>query len=169
VNFWRFRLPPATVPEKSVATYDREILSVTIPKDLVSCNDNPSSQEKGDGEGSVSDHSGIDLEGETEEERMQREVLEDLESFGSPRRIRSPLRSSPSPRAPSRGASESEIDLEKLQHEVLEDLECFGSPRRRSASCTQALSFAGQKRAGPHQEFFRSVGSWVGGFSVYVQ
>lgn len=174
VNFWRFRLPPATVPEKSVATYDLEILSVTTPKDLVSCNDNPSIQEKGDGEGgSMSDHSGIDLEGETEEERMQREVLEDLESFGSPRRIRSPLRSSsgsPSPRAPSRAAaSESEIDLEKLQHEVLEDLECFGSPRRRSASCTQALSFAGQQRAGSHQDFLRSVGSWVGGFSVYVQ
>ncbi|KAG0630097.1 hypothetical protein M758_1G153700 [Ceratodon purpureus] len=170
VDFWRFRLPPTTVPEKSAATYSYGILSVTIPKTLVPCNDNLDMQEKSDGEHSLNDHSGTDLEGETEEERMQREVLEDLESFGSPRRARSPSRSSSaSPRALSRKDSESEIDQEKLQQAVLEDLECFGSPRRRSASCPQALNFAEQQRAGPHQDFFRSVGSWVGGFSVYVQ
>jgi len=172
----RFRLPPTAVPEKSVASYEREFLSVTIPKVPVSCND---SQEKNDDEDSTTfaddpkngldDHSDAEFEGETEEERMQREVLEDLESFGSPRRVRSsPRRSSSSPSSPSPIPSkgfESDVDLEKLQYEVLEDLESFGSPSRRSASCTQSLNF---QRTGS-QDFFRSVGSWVGGFSVPVQ
>ena len=156
-------MPPTTVPEKSAATYDHEMLYVTIPKVSVSCNDNLDIQEKSNGES--------DVEGETEEERMQREVLEDLESFGSPRRVRSASRStSPSAsKTVARKSFESEIDQEKLQREVLEDLECFGSPRRRSASCTQSVSFNGHERPGSHQDFFRSVGSWVGGFTVHVQ
>lgn len=159
-------MPPTTVPEKSVASYEHEFLSVTIPKLLVPCNDDLEHQGKNDGDSADDAKNGSDteFEGETDEERMQREVLEDLESFGSPRRIRSSPRSSPSPRK----SFESEVDLEKLQHEVLEDLESFGSPRRRSARCTQSLNFACQQRTGS-QDFFRSVGSWVGGFTVSVQ
>jgi HSP20 family molecular chaperone IbpA len=140
VNYWRFRLPSTTVPEKAVASYEHDHLSVMIPKVVVSCNDN-------------------DLDSdETEEARMQRELLEDLESFGSPRRVRpsSPRSSSTSPR------KQDSEDMEKLQHEVLEDLESFGSPRQRrnSVSCTQSSN---------NPDFFRSVGFWVGGFSVPVQ
>jgi len=110
-----------------------------IPKIVISCNNNDDLDEK-----------------ETEEARMQRELLEDLESFGSPRRVRSSPRTSP-----RKGSPETE-DMEKLQHEVLEDMESFGSPRQRknSISWTQSSN---------NPDFFRSVGFWVGGFSVPVQ
>jgi HSP20 family molecular chaperone IbpA len=182
VDFWRFRLPSTTLPEKSAASYDRGTLSVTIPKVLVPCsedrnrvnsNENSDTSLSHDADESVKvvqetqpfhDHLDTEMDKfETDEERMQREVLEDLESFGSPRRARySPCTSRSSIPQPAK----SYTDPEKIQ-EVLDDLECFGSPRRsRSVSCTQ--SFAQQSR-GAHQDFFRSVGSWVGGFSVYVQ
>jgi len=177
VDLWRFRLPPTTLPEKSFARYDHGTLFITIPKVFVSCQEIPDVKENG------STHSDTSLceapcennsfqglssaelgQLETDEERMQREVLEDLESFGSPRRARL------SPRASNRSFSPQPVmshsDLEKTK-EALEDLECFGSPRRiRSASCTQ--SFASHS-IGPHQEFFRSVGSLAGRLSVYVQ
>ncbi|XP_024366643.1 uncharacterized protein [Physcomitrium patens] len=182
VEFWRFRLPPTTLPEKSAASYDRGTLSVTIPKVLVPCSEDRNG-ENGNGNSDTSlshdadesakvvqetqpfhDHLDTAMDQfETDEEKMQREVLEDLESFGSPRRARySPCTSRSSIPQPAK----SYTDPEKIQ-EVLDDLECFGSPRRRrSVSCTQ--SFA-QQSGGAHQDFFRSVGSWVGGFSVYVQ
>ena len=96
---------------------------------------------------------------------------EDLErKIWKSKEVRSASRStSPNAcKAVARRSFESAIDQEKLQPEVLEDLVCFRSPRRRCARCTQSLSFNGHERPGSHEDFFRSVGSWVGGFTVHM-
>lgn len=87
-------------PGGSVARYENDVLSVTIPKISVACKGVSYITKKNDGDWNISslpqdiNRIGDNLSDgsadvfETEEERIQREVLEDLESFGSPRRIR---------------------------------------------------------------------------------
>lgn len=98
---WRFRLPATMDPKGSIARYENEVLSVAIPKISVACKGVSYISNKNDGDWKISSlpqdvinpigdnlsDGSVDLF-ETEEERIQREVLEDLESFGSPRRIR---------------------------------------------------------------------------------
>lgn len=88
-------------PGGSTARYENEVLSVTIPKISVDCKGVSNITKKNDGDWNISslpqdifNRIGDNLSDgsvdpfETEEERIQREVLEDLESFGSPRRTR---------------------------------------------------------------------------------
>jgi HSP20 family molecular chaperone IbpA len=115
VELWRFRLPASTIPEATVARYKNEVLEVTIPKNPVSCataaedevfkrdNDTENDPSFKDKDGPETDEAdtrqaaNMDSSSSTEEYestrnshelQWQRDLFEDLESFGSPRRVR---------------------------------------------------------------------------------
>lgn len=167
VDLWRFRLPPSTIPEGSVAIFQQEVLSVTIPKVSISCR-----EEWGVVDGDNDEDCDISIQedlrsfangsssDETKEVRFDREVQDDLESFGS---SRGGVYNS----STDHKFDEFETEEQRTQREVIEDIESFGSPRRRR--CAEEAAAIANRRAGS-QDVFQSFGSWVGGgFALFVQ
>lgn len=145
VDLWRFRLPSTARPEGSVASYKNAILSVTIPMSPGCCEEEENTgEDDGDpdillhGEESVQE---VELNGDLDTKNQCTE-FSDCED------------------------SEAESDEEKIQRELLDDLDSFSSPRRTTyrAGCAQSAT---DEDTGS-QDFFRSLGSWVHGFAIFV-
>lgn len=169
VDLWRFRLPPSTIPEGSVAIFQQEVLSVTIPKVSISCReewgvvdgDNDGDSDISIQEDILSFANGLSSD-ETKEVRFDRDAQDDLECFGSPRNSRGVNCSSTDHKC-----DEFETEEQRIQREVIEDIESFGSPRR--CRCAEEAAPMANQHAGS-QDFFQSFGSWVGGgLAIFVQ
>lgn len=170
VDLWRFRLPPSTIPEGSVAIFQQEVLSVTIPKVSISCR-----EEWGVVDGDNDEDFDISIQedvrsfanglsnDETKEVRFDRDAQDDLVRFGSPRNSRGGVNRS----STDHKCDKFETEEQRIQREVIEDIESFGSPRRRR--CAEEAATMANQCAGS-QDFFQSFGSWVGGgLAIFVQ